>query len=1048
MIECSLNNNIFEYNNTIYEVNSSLITFKFRRNIYRRDRIERINSRVAQYVVDNASIADDGLYFCLLNIPELERNAMVCVTKITVGYKPQEVVDFKCFSFNYHKLNCSLIPPLNPIPTDYYIDYSLDSIEIDKTFLKCSVKYFGNKSSEDKCEWIADMAPAYRNTSLKFDIGVTGHNQLGTYRQMFHIDHYSIIKPNIPMNFSATQVTTNNISLSWKAPEYTEYDENLLENIIYEIQYFRQRINDRVFINSFIIDGIHKQEIVLTNLIPFSDYLIRIRCKTRQSKSDEYWSDFSSILLTTKPDIPYLAPILIPESFETVKNSEELRNITLFWKSIPNEFRNGKDFYYSIEYKINAKQNQELISDLKSYKNKSEKAFFTFKNLNSSIAYVFKIYGVNAQGVSNNYSELIIEKKDIIPNKPSHIDVYSYGNGRYEIQWDRPIDNSLSDQILNYTVFWCQNLKPRPFICEEVIDWKQTNNTSMLLSLPDIQNNYEFAVSANTMTTSSGMSWAKCIVPINARLDRISYIIVEPINSTAVSVDWRLNCPAQRRLVIGFDIKFCVINKSNNCDKTQTKKVNNSYEKYILYGLEPFTRYNITVLAFSNLSSSDESEPKTVLTLEDSPEDPPKNPTILDIYDESITMEWRSPSKRNGIIRYYNIKVLAFSNSSSSDESEPKTYIESEDSPEDAPKNLTVLDSNDKSIDIKYKGSSNKNRITSYSEILFESRVLRIDAKENCFLIESEEVCNTTIDKLKSYKSYTIEVIACTCQTCCSPSNSVEFRTMVSVPSRMDAPKYEIINTTSVRISWSSPDEPNGPIDYYRLKLIRTDNTTEIFNISGHQIEFDLFLECDYNHYSIINRQKYSIQISSVNIDSNGRVLSGEDSEGIELDVCLFAEYMAGAIIAMIAGIALFIIIFVFLVFLLIRWLNKEYKSFKRFNPELPEGLQKPLMMTENFESDKNDPFYSIPLTGSVPNIFTRTIAPIVNDEEEERIAPIVDDEEEENDFYNYEQDSGLSNTSSSLTEELNLRNFRNDSTGSDDDIASHYKRVQTIVMF
>jgi hypothetical protein len=158
---------------------------------------------------------------------------------------------------------------------------------------------------ENSCEWTTDTDPPYRNTVLKFHLILTGQNHFGRHSQVFVVDHYSIIKPNIPKNLMTVDVTTNKISLVWKPPEYIEYDEELLEAIVYELHYHwrvpntsNQNQNSR----PVIIDGIHNTSIVLTDLIPYMSYNISIRCKTIQSKSSEYWSDFKSITVLTKPD--------------------------------------------------------------------------------------------------------------------------------------------------------------------------------------------------------------------------------------------------------------------------------------------------------------------------------------------------------------------------------------------------------------------------------------------------------------------------------------------------------------------------------------------------------------------------------------------------------------------------------------------------------------------------------------------------------------------------------------------------------------------------
>ncbi len=163
----------------------------------------------------------------------------------------------------------------------------------------------GYSPTVNSCEWRSDTSPPYRNIARKFALLLTGENEFGKNEQLFIIDHYSIIKPNIPryLGVNHMNVTPNSIAISWEAPEYIEYDEEVLQSIIYEIRYFRidSQNSDNSNDQTIIIDSIRDNALVLKDLLPYNCYNVSIRCKTIQSKSDEYWSEFSSIIATTEP---------------------------------------------------------------------------------------------------------------------------------------------------------------------------------------------------------------------------------------------------------------------------------------------------------------------------------------------------------------------------------------------------------------------------------------------------------------------------------------------------------------------------------------------------------------------------------------------------------------------------------------------------------------------------------------------------------------------------------------------------------------------------
>ena len=159
----------------------------------------------------------------------------------------------------------------------------------------------GNVPSENSCEWTMDSEPPYRNTAQKFNLLLTGTNEFGNSTQMFVIDHYSIIKPNVPKNLRTSEVSTTSIALNWNPPEFIEFDDDLLETIVYEIRYF-SHYSTKEMSRTVILDGIKQTSLNLTDLVPYLDYNISIRCKTEQSVEPLYWSEFSSIIVRTKSD--------------------------------------------------------------------------------------------------------------------------------------------------------------------------------------------------------------------------------------------------------------------------------------------------------------------------------------------------------------------------------------------------------------------------------------------------------------------------------------------------------------------------------------------------------------------------------------------------------------------------------------------------------------------------------------------------------------------------------------------------------------------------
>ena len=645
-----------------------------------------------------------------------------------------------------------------------------------------------------------------------------------------------------------------------------------------------------------------------------------------------------------------------------------MRSITLFWKAVPFEFHNGKDFHYLVEHKRIAKRHSRdinLLNEIGDNPVRTHNTTYTFNHMKSDWTYEFTVYGVNTQGRSSNYSQIIVESNDLIPHKPIGIDVYSFGGGRYEVQWSKPRVSQSNDQIVNFTVFWCKNLRPRPFPCEGPIDWVHTKNMSIALELPDIATNYQFAVSANTESSSSGMSWAECIVPINGRLDKLSDVSLKVINSTSMYVIWKLNCPAQRRVVEGYKINYCVTrdNSCSICEKQDSVEVDNSAENFILNDLEPFTSYKVTVLAYSDLGPSEESDRRCDQTLSASPSDAPSHLEVTEETERSISISWQVPMVPNGIIDHY------------------------------------LISSND------------------------SERPFKVLSQDNC----NSSTCSYVMTNLKSYRWHDLTVKACHSGIYCSPpSPSLTAHTREWYPFQMVPPRSEVINSTSVHIMWSLPIVTNGPIDYYSLKVVRSDNSSEIYNVSGKYMDFYLNLDCDATvDHTTTFRPQYSVQIAAVNL-RDGRHLMAQYSESTNLNACLLLSSSPWLyILGLVGGTSLGMIILVLVLVSLAKWMKKRINTYRELQIDLPKGLEVPRLVTED-----RDPLSSLSHTDSFKNI---------NDEAHD----------DDSDSFKNRHGSGLSHTSNSSTELLfkhnsnqkndNLFRMTSHDSGQQESISSHY---------
>ena len=108
---------------------------------------------------------------------------------------------------------------------------------------------------------------------------------------------------------------------------------------------------------------------------------------------------------------------------------------------------------------------------------------------------------------------------------------------------DAPI-NQFSTQIKNgtklnknYLFFFSL------FQCEGQLDWLTVDksNHTVNVTLPT-ENVYQFAVAANTLDYSSGMSWATCTILHNKVVGKLKTVTVDVVTKDSMVVRWRLDC--------------------------------------------------------------------------------------------------------------------------------------------------------------------------------------------------------------------------------------------------------------------------------------------------------------------------------------------------------------------------------------------------------------------------------------------------------------------------------------------------------------------------
>ncbi|GFS86545.1 protein sidekick [Nephila pilipes] len=290
--------------------------------------------------------------------------------------------------------------------------------------------------------------------------------------------------------------------------------------------------------------------------------------------------------------------------------------------------------------------------------------------------------------------------------------------------------------------------------------------------------------------------------------------------------------------------------------------------------LLPFTEYRLRLISINVVGSSDPSEPsKFFQTIQAPPSHPPYNVTVRAVNAKALRVRWTPLQQVEwyGIPRGYNIQyrpvffenelmnpsdndsyqtiVLEDHNANSyviKDLEEFTDYEISVQAFNDVGSSSRSLPAREKTreavpsagpSDVKINATSSTTIVVNWSEVpkihqngIIEGYKVYYGAKNVPFqykIIESNSTFTTTLTELRKYSLYSIQVLAFSRigdgALSVPPISVRTFEDVPGVPSNISFPD---VSTTTARILWDVPEEPNGEILAYRVAY-RLDNSPE-----------------------------------------------------------------------------------------------------------------------------------------------------------------------------------------------------------------------------
>ncbi|XP_065216884.1 cytokine receptor-like [Planococcus citri] len=640
-----------------------------------------VNETTARLYMENVPLTEDiKYYYCYLVLHDYTAVAsrvhatdhikkhplMVCVNYVEIGVSPRSVDNFTCVSRHLEILNCTWDEPNNGIYTKYQAYYSSnggrDDDEASKTWYRCP------KSKKGICTWTKKTDPPYLSDAKYINVRIDGSNKFGNSTQTMEFDSYLNMIPNRPSKPVAMSSTSRSVHLQWNIGSLKNFDKCLIYKVNYTWylpKYWRDEVDFESFENPHIRDFTlgwdvrlynsteverddDEIQVNVTNLpYPNLGYQFKIEMKSALA-GHESWSKPAFVNVKTDPCPPYRSPETDVGSFSVFNQFEDRRDVFVYWKSIPEEEYNGNEFRYEIvAFENNVKSNILPDSVSPSY------AKYTNLTLNS---YKFVITSVNSIGSAAYSTSVRLPKQKYILPELSSFSKMENDDGTYQLSW-KPPKFQVNVKITNITIYWCENNQLYPAFCRNFLQWTHLPADAVDHSVklkPNTQ--YQFALSVNSVYSTSGMSWAQCTIYRNESTS-MSNVWIDELGSNFIDIRWALECSERNPDIKSYHITYCPVNQTDLKTCTEAYKtfkiygdVNTQHAK--VTGLQPLTGYKFTVASYTKQIGRSSKEMYS-RTLQAAPDMSDVVVKIFNITNTSAIAEWNQPAKLNGILDHY-----------------------------------------------------------------------------------------------------------------------------------------------------------------------------------------------------------------------------------------------------------------------------------------------------------------------------------------------------------------------------------------------------------
>ncbi|XP_053431880.1 receptor-type tyrosine-protein phosphatase F isoform X12 [Nycticebus coucang] len=651
--------------------------------------------------------------------------------------------------------------------------------------------------------------------------------------------------PKPPIDLVVTETTATSVTLTW--------DSGNAEPVSYYGIQYRAAGTEGPFQE---VDGVATTRYSIGGLSPFSEYAFRVLAVNSIGRGPPS----EAVRARTGEQAPSSPPRRV--------QARMLSASTMLVQWEPPEEPNGLVRGYRIYYTPDSRRPLSAW-----HKHNTDAGLLTtVGSLLPGITYSLRVLAFTAVGDGPPSPTMQVKTQQGVPAQPADFHAEAESDTRIQLSWLLPPQERITKYEL---VYWAAE--------DEGEQHKVTFDPAASYTLEDLKPDtlYRFQLAA-----CSDLGVGVFTPTIEARTAQSMpsgpprKVEVEPLNSTAVHISWKLPVPSkQHGQIRGYQVTYVRLENGEPRGPPVIQDVMLAEaQETTISGLTPETTYSVTVAAYTTKGDGARSKPKIVTTTGAVPGQPTM--MISTTAMNTALLQWHPPKELPGELLGYRLQYcradearpniidfgkdnqhftvtglhkgatyifrLAAKNRAGPGKEFEKEITTPEDLPSGFPQNLRVTGLTTSTTELAWDPpvlAERNGRITNYTVVFRD-----INSQQEL----QDITANTclTLSSLKPDTTYDIKVRAWTSKGAGPLSPSIQSRTMPV--EQVFAKNFRVAAAmkTSVLLSWEVPDSYKSPVPF---KILYNGQSVEVDGHSMRKLIADLRPNTEYS-FVLMNR--------------------------------------------------------------------------------------------------------------------------------------------------------------------------------------------------